>query len=604
MIKKYIKPGWIFWSIFFLFTACDQPEVLIFDPIAEGSTFNKSLQFKIVQFEQQSELPDLFSATLRVQVPNSTTRSYKVDIEKDESGYYWVSQPVEAPLQRSFTLSMSTTVGGTDWIGYGSYIPEIHESRVVELYLYEASADFAGGSGTADDPYLVASADHLNNVRHFKNANFRQVANIDLGISPWSDDKGWQPVGYYRSGGHVDNRPPFTGEYNGDSFRIMNLTIQDSTLNTAALFGWTQEAVLQNVFMENVNIRGAWAVGALSGVNEKIFRIENCHSTGIIHGNEAVGGLIGTTGWPGYFDHASEGIVTTSSSHCTVNGSVAGGLAGWNLADLSTCSSSGAVTGKGTNIGGLSGVNAGTVTSCHASGNVSGKGNVGGLFGWNTTNNVTLSYATGDVNELSTEPWESGSAGGLIGRQGNGVISYCYAEGNVTAKTNAGGLIGTMEYTSGVFLVCVIRQSYATGDVTGYSTIAGGLAGANSGGTVENCYARGDVSVPDYAGGLIGHNGWDPSTVTRCYSAGKVTGNTNVGGLIGFNNNFPLTTDSYWDGPTSGQAESAGGEGRFTEDMTYPYSQNTYTGWDFDVVWEADVNGTENDGYPFLRFPE
>lgn len=603
MLNKYLKFGSIITILIILFSACDTAEILVLNPAAEESTLNKSLQFKIIESEQQSTLPDKFSATLRVLVPNSTTRTYLVDIEKDELGYYWVSQPVEAPLGRNFTLSMTTKISGTDWIGYGSYRQEIQNNNIVELYLYEATAEFAGGTGIVDDPFLVASADHLNRVRNYKDAYFRQVAHIDLGVSPWKDSKGWQPIGYYRSGGHADNRPPFTGVYDGNSYRIMNLTIQDSTLNTAALFGWTREAELKNIFLDNVNVRGAWAVGALSGINEKVIQIINCHSTGKVHGNEAVGGLIGTTGFPGYFNTGDEGIMTDCSSSSHVTGHVAGGLIGWNLADLTDCFATGIINGTGTNVGGLAGVNAGNVTNCYASGNVSGKGNVGGLIGWNTINTVTLSYATGNVQELSVESWESGRAGGLIGEMGNGTVSFCYAEGNVSAKVQAGGLIGTMTYTSGVFLVCVVEKSYAKGSVTASVSNAGGLVASNSGGTIQNCYAMGDVSAPDYTGGLVAYSGWDPSKITNCYSAGKVSGNTNVGGLVGVNNNFTQTTGSYFDGQVAQQADSAGGEGRLTPAMTYPYAQDTFVGWDFDTIWQADTQSTMNSGYPFLRFP-
>lgn len=354
MLNKFIKHGSLITLVFLLFVACDTADILILDPGSEGGSFSKSLQFKIAESEQQSIFPDKFSATRRILVPHSTTRTYQLDVEKDNNGYFWVSQPVEAPLQRNFTLSMTTKISSFDWIGFGSYRKDIQYNNIVELYLFEATAEFAGGAGTIVDPYLVASADHLNRVRNYKDAHFRQVANIDLGVSPWKDG----------SGDHTDNRPPFTGVYDGDSFRIMNLSIQDSTLNTAALFGWTREAELKNIFLDNVNVRGAWAVGALSEINERVIQIVNCHSTGAVHGNEAVGGLI-----------------------------------------------------------------------------------------------------------------------------------------------------GTMTYTSGVFLVCVLEKSYATGSVIASVSNAGGLVPSNSGGTIQNCYAMGNVSAPDYCGGPVAYSGWDFNTI-------------------------------------------------------------------------------------------
>ena len=38
--------------------------------------------------------------------------------------------------------------------------------------------EFAGGSGTENDPYLIETKYHLNNVRNYQNAYFKMNANI------------------------------------------------------------------------------------------------------------------------------------------------------------------------------------------------------------------------------------------------------------------------------------------------------------------------------------------------------------------------------------------------------------------------------------------
>ncbi len=40
--------------------------------------------------------------------------------------------------------------------------------------------------------------------------------------------------------------------------------------------------------------------------------------------------------------------------------------------------------------------------------------------------------------------------------------------------------------------------------------------------------------------------------------------------------------------------------GRTTAQMTYPHAADTYAEWDFQTIWAADVEGTRNDGYPYL----
>lgn len=178
-----------------------------------------------------------------------------------------------------------------------------------------------------------------------------------------------------------------------------------------------------------------------------------------------------------------------------------------------------------------------------------------------------------------------------------GVFGYVSAAGivrnlgvemmQVTGEGTAGGLIGVNE---GAVAAC-----YAVGNVTG-SVVAGGLVGDNLGGAITSCYARGSVTGND-AGGLTGYNS---GTVDSCYAAAAVAGAGTVGGLIGADYGGAVML-CYWDLEVSGQSGSAGGEGRTTAEMAYPYGEGTYSGWDFAAVWVDDVEYALNDGYPCLR---
>lgn len=55
--------------------------------------------------------------------------------------------------------------------------------------------EFAGGSGTAGDIWLIATAWHLDNVRNYiggahSDKHFKQIADIDLGMPPWNHGEG------------------------------------------------------------------------------------------------------------------------------------------------------------------------------------------------------------------------------------------------------------------------------------------------------------------------------------------------------------------------------------------------------------------------------
>ena len=56
----------------------------------------------------------------------------------------------------------------------------------------------------------------------------------------------------------------------------------------------------------------------------------------------------------------------------------------------------------------------------------------------------------------------------------------------------------------------------------------------------------------------------------------------------------------YWNTEISGMEDSQGGEGRTTDEMTWPHAANTYVGWDFDHVWLEDETGDLNGGYPVI----
>ena len=152
------------------------------------------------------------------------------------------------------------------------------------------------------------------------------------------------------------------------------------------------------------------------------------------------------------------------------------------------------------------------------------------------------------------------NVGGLLSVNLGGTVSSCYTTGAVTGVYIVGGLVGLN--------ASVISSSYATGTVTG--AYVGGLLGTNLGGTVTSCYATGAVVGKQVVGGLVGDQ--DQGTVIS----------------------------SYWNVTTSGRTASAGGEGRTTDQMTYPYAANTYVGWNWATVWLADVDYSVNAGYPYL----
>lgn len=209
-----------------------------------------------------------------------------------------------------------------------------------------------------------------------------------------------------------------------------------------------------------------------------------------------------------------------------------------------------------------------------------------GLFGFSSE--ATISNMVIIDADVTGQDW----AGILTGYSRNDNISGCYTTGSVTGRNRVGGLIGL------TFSSTTIEHSFSSADVTGLGWV-GGLIGENNGSEVSNCYSRGSVNASLRAGGLVGVN-TNEATIAFSYSTGSVTAPNFVGGLVGTND--AEVRNSYWDVQTSNQQLSAGGIGRNTEEMVFPYGDETYTGWDFDDVWSNDVHREINNGYPILHY--
>ena len=309
--------------------------------------------------------------------------------------------------------------------------------------------------GSACNPYLVETAEDLDNVRNDLDAHYRQVADIDM-----SSFEDFLPIG--------DDNIYFTGTFDGHGRTISNLSFTGIPYHPTGLFGFAEGATFLRINLENVDIFGEYApVGALVGTVIDVV-VARCSSSGTVDGGWEVGGLIGV---------AIFSTVVNSSSSAMVSGSaIVGGLVG--LARLST------------------------IHHSHATGdlNVYGAGGGGGLIGACGNLVLTRSYASGDV-------YSQGGLGhgGLIASATDTDISRCYAKGQVIVEggIGAGGLVGYLFGQSSVV------DSYAAGSVTTGYNVGGLLGHLAIDAYVENSYATGAVTglYPESgpAGGLVGN---------------------------------------------------------------------------------------------------
>ncbi len=224
-----------------------------------------------------------------------------------------------------------------------------------------------------------------------------------------------------------------------------------------------------------------------------------------------------------------------------------------------------------------------TVSDCHSAGNVSGNQYVGGLVGYQSDSAISNSYSAVSV-------YGSNYIGGLVGYQKSMTIKNCFSTGSVDGNYFVGGLVGYQQDAC-------IDKCYSRVTVHGNQYV-GGLVGYQNKSMINNSYRTGFVSGNNIIGGLVGNQYL--SSINSSYSASPVNAIHTAGGLVGSRYDS-LSSSCYWDTEISGQTSSFGGEGRSTEQMTYPIDADTYVGWDFSTIWALDRDHSINDGYPYLR---
>jgi len=195
----------------------------------------------------------------------------------------------------------------------------------------------------------------------------------------------------------------------------------------------------------------------------------------------------------------------------------------------------------------------------------------------------------------------SDGAGLIVGNLGTGTITKSYSTVSVTVtgnKVEAAGFV-CMNYGA-------ISESYASGNATGTASnnawAAGFVCENDNGGTIDDCYARGNSTITGdtgtrYVAGFIAQNAdFEGDVITNCYSSGTTTTTGTQGGFCAVNDK--TITACFWDTETSGDAASDGGTGKTTAQMK---TQTTFTdaSWDFVTIWE--IIATSNGGYPRLK---
>ncbi len=425
--------------------------------------------------------------------------------------------------------------------GLGKRIAVVACVGVLAGGLLTRAYGFAGGTGEPNDPYQIATAEHLLSIGlddSLFDRHFVLIDDIDLDPNlPGGQVFQDALIARDHEGSvSVHSGDPFSGVLDGRGHAIWNLSISGADGHNAGLFGMFS-GLVQDLHFRNVRITGS-PCGAIAGLSQGGM-ILRCSVTGEMSGSEYVGGMVGTLWAATLIDCQVD--VRVTGVEC-VGGMIGNGPGGM----LIRCESRVDMVGD-KSVGGLIGeLREAQIVDCRAEGRVVGRDAVGGLVG-------TMPMAMSTIRSA--------------------------ANCEVVAEQAAGGLAGEALFF-GAHSQWII-DSYARGSVTG--SVAGGLIGVASALRVANSHVA----------------------CTMVPAASETEAITPVmGGLFGEADTSrpPLVIASFWDTEVSGVSLSSGaGAQHFGMGLDTAQMQQRVTfeqaGWDFGSTWTI----LEHD-YPVLQW--
>ena len=229
------------------------------------------------------------------------------------------------------------------------------------------------GSGTAEDPYLIQSAEDMIYLSEFTmgrsygdgNLYFKLTADIDLGTESWrpicaSSSVGWVEKANSFNANFDGNGKTvtFTGNYTGDTWakglfsavggHIHDLTLRGDITSETGRIGSLASMAMSGAKIENVisyvNItaKNNQIGGIIGYIAEADVILTGCENHGNITGRELVGGIVGGS-WQNVVYTNCKNLGTVTATKINV-----GGIVGeiFPSAQMTGCSNEGKVIGS------------------------------------------------------------------------------------------------------------------------------------------------------------------------------------------------------------------------------------------------------------------
>ena len=427
---------------------------------------------------------------------------------------------------------------------------------------------FMDGTGAQDDPYLIATAQQLNNMHNsgvLKSGTityFQLMKDIDVsGIGNWTplnnagtfdkgidfDGAGHSIIGLKSTGAAYAS---FAGVLYG---HVHDVTFTGATIEATSKCGvvagflgtttndYARVAHCTNVTVNESTVTSTQPAGGFAGHARGKGSVTGCKVVNTtVSSASHVGGFVGIADISGvdkyeipaiFTDCEVNGVTVNQTKDAASSSIYTGGFIGYTYQAHSfiNChvkeTAVKAVQAAVGNVGGFVGYTdyaGANFQDCtvDAASSVTAKGDrVGGFVGWANVPDAYKACSTAAKVENA-----AGYTGGFAGyAAGASMYTGCSASGHVSGASNTGGFAGATDNA----LVMYCR--YTDGTVSGGQNVAGGFVGAAGSGTILHCYTTGSLSGGSQAGGFLGSA--SATTVEFCYNSGSMNGG--AGAFVG-----------------------------------------------------------------------
>lgn len=382
--------------------------------------------------------------------------------------------------------------------------------------------NFAGGDGSKENPYQIATAKQLDAVRYNLKSNFVLVNDIDL-----SEYENWVPIG-----GIKKDEPSFSGNFDGCGHKISNMSMcykieNNKDVKESYYFGLFREANnISNLYINNVDINIELTGNLHIGVGSVVWNlgkggINNCVASGTIK-------IVCTDSKPeldiggiACYQNSAQGAqscINNVDINISGGSSVSVGGVFMSPSNITDCINNGEIIIGSLNDGTKPSVSCGGITSyaqsanrCHNYGNISIYSSAQITTGGISARNIGIDYKInqcsnyGNIRINATKladdnSWTIVRAGGIIGENHQeiskcinyGIIDFFVKNDNYSGTVvNIGGIAGdsiTTVYDAN------IAESVNCGDISGnikcltrwqFNSTVSGIGWSRE---IQNCY--------------------------------------------------------------------------------------------------------------------